>query len=103
MKSEFDEVVCVWNLYWIWGFLNLIFLVGCLMIIYYFLEFYSVRGYMINVFEDRIVVCKSECKFWDDELCDVDIYCLCIIYMVEKFWVEFSNFDDVLILYWNLR
>lgn len=54
---------------------------------------------MINVFEDRIVVCKSECKFWDDELCDVDIYCLCIIYMVEKFWVEFSNFDDVLILY----
>lgn len=73
------------------------------MVMYMLPASYGTRSYLVQVEQDKIDVCKTECIFREEQYCDEDIYQLCQIYMEERNWVLPTTIEEALSLYSNLR
>ncbi|CAG2189187.1 uncharacterized protein [Mytilus edulis] len=103
LQNELNDVMTTWNIHQIRPTKNQNCPHGRPMVMYMIPTSYETRSYRIEVDQDKIDVCKTECIFRQDQVCDEDIWDLCGIYMKENALSLPTSLDTAIALYKILR
>ena len=99
LQNDIDATVNTWNCHLIRPTKNARAPSGRPNVMYQLPELFGTRNYLFHPRREEIQFCREECLFREPVPCDIDVYDMCCILMVEKGYRFPVDHHGALLLY----